>query len=114
MPGRRQKPDEYSARSEGQVASFHLDSLEGFLEEGEMDLVGGREGEGMSERICLSALERTRGSTEVGNQLPAAPWAPGPPCFEHSFTAGQAKSLTSDHLYPNPLPVKSCIYHGKC
>jgi len=55
--------------------------LEDFLEEGEMGPAGERGGEYMHKRMYLPPLERVRGSTELGNQLLAAPWAPWPLCF---------------------------------
>lgn len=81
MPGRKWKPDEYSVTSEGQVDSFPLDNLRRFLSGGEMGPAGERGGECMRERMYLPPLERVRGSTELGNQLLAAPWAPWPLCF---------------------------------
>lgn len=54
---------------------------EDFLEEGEMGPVGERGGECVRERMYLPPLERVRGSTELGNQLLAARWAPRPLCF---------------------------------
>lgn len=104
MPVGRSKPERYSARSEGQVASSHLGSLGRLPGGGGVGLVAGRGGEGTREGACFLLVAES-GSTELGNQLRAA-LAPRPLCFELSFTAGLTRSLTSDHLHPTPSPSR--------
>lgn len=99
----RSKPEGYSAWSEGQVASSHRGSL-GRLPGGGEDGPRCRKRRGRNEwGGLLSLCGRVRGGTELGNQLRAV-LSPGPPCSEHSFTAGRTRNLTSDHFHPTPSP----------